>query len=109
MNLQEIREKYPPHRLASQVEFDRMMAAMNMEQTELNHPYLDRDRELAKQRENLMMQMDAIRIQLKSIAVERLELEQRRKDVNRLFYELKHNLVAANPIGCFPKKEDTAA
>jgi hypothetical protein len=86
-----------------------MMAAMNMEQTELNHPYLDRDRELAKQRENLMMQMDAIRIQLKSIAVERLELEQRRKDVNRLFYELKHNLVAANPIGCFPKKEDTAA
>jgi len=85
------------------------MAAMNMEQTELNHPYLDRDRELAKQRENLMMQMDAIRIQLKSIAVERLELEQRRKDVNRLFYELKHNLVAANPIGCFPKKEDTAA
>lgn len=84
-----------------------MMATMNLEQTELNHPLLDRDRELAKQRENLLMQMEAIRIQLKTINVERINLEQQRKDINRLFHELKHDLIMANPLGSFPKKEES--
>lgn len=105
MREKEIREKYPPRQLASQVEFDRVMSTMNQEQTELNHPYLDRDRELAKQRENLMMQMEAIKIQLKGIAVERLELEQKRKDINRLFHELKHDLIMANPREQYAKAE----
>lgn len=83
-----------------------MMATMNLEQTELNHPLLDRDRELAKQRENLIMQMEAIRIQLKTINVERINLEQQRKDINRLFHELKHDLIMANPLGAFPKKDE---
>lgn len=83
-----------------------MMATMNTEQTMLNHPYLDRDRELAKQRENLLMQMEAIKIQLKSIAVERIELEQKRKDINRLFHELKHDLIMANPRERFAKNSD---
>ena len=80
-----------------------------MEQIALNHPYLDRDRELAKQRENLLMQMEAIRIQLKGIAVERLDLEQKRKNINRLFHELKHDLIMANPHDGYAKKEDSAA
>jgi seryl-tRNA synthetase len=97
MNANEIKAKYEGRKCESQVEFDRVMSEMNAEQTQLNHPYLDRDRELAKQRENLMMQMDAIKIQLKGIAVERLELEQKRKDINRLFHDLKHELIMANP------------
>ena len=106
MNIQEIREKYPPRKLNSQVEFDNMMSQMNAEQTEMNHPLLDRDRELAKQRQNLMMQMDAIKIQLKGIAVERLELEQKRKDINRLFHELKHDIIMLNPRDGYAKAFD---
>lgn len=106
MNIQEIREKYPPRKLNSQVEFDNMMSQMNAEQTEMNHPLLDRDRELAKQRQNLMMQMDAIKIQLKGIAVERLELEQKRKDINRLFHELKHDIIMLNPRDGYAKISD---
>ena len=109
MNEKEIREKYPPRQLTSQVEFDRVMSTMNQEQTELNHPYLDRYRELAKHRENLMMQMDAIKIQLKGIAVERLELEQKRKNINRLFHELKHELILANPREGYAKKDEATA
>ena len=51
----------PPRQLNSQVEFDSIMSQMNADQTAMNHPYLDRDRELAKQCQNLMMQIDAIK------------------------------------------------
>lgn len=107
MNEKEIRAKYPARQLESQIEFDRVMSTMNEEQTSLNHPLLDRDRELARQRENLLIQMEAIKIQLKSIAIERLELEQKRKDTNRLFHELKHELIMANPREGYAKKEET--
>ena len=106
MKIQEIRGKYPPRKLNNQVEFDSLMSQMNAEQTALNHPYLDRDRELAKQRENLMMQMDAIKIQLKGIAVERIELEQKRKDINRVFHELKHDIIMLNPRDGYAKTTD---
>lgn len=87
----------PPRQLESQVEFDRMMSTLNAEQTRINHPYLDRDRELARQREMLETQKQAISIQLNQIKIERLELEQKRKDINRIFHELKHELIIANP------------
>lgn len=97
MNAQEIRQKYPPRQLESQVEFDRMMSTLNAEQTRINHPYLDRDRELARQREMLETQKQVISIQLNQIKIERLELEQKRKVINRIFHELKHELIIANP------------
>ena len=106
MNASEIKAKYEGRKCESQVEFDRVMSEMNAEQTVMNHPYLDRDRELAKQRQNLMMQMDAIKIQLKGIAVERLELEQKRKDINRLFHELKHDIIMLNPRDGYAKTSD---
>ena len=81
------------------------MSQMNADQTAMNHPYLDRDRELAKQCQNLMMQIDAIKIQLKGIAVERLELEQKRKDINRLFHELKHEIITLNPRDGYAKAD----
>ena len=97
MKEQEIRAKYEARKCENQKEFDFLMQEMNNEQTHLNHPYLDRDRELAKQRELLMQQMDAIKIQLKAIRVERIDLEQKRKDINRMFHDLKHELIMANP------------
>lgn len=81
---------------------------MNREQTLLNHPYLDRDRELAKQRSMLETQRNAIQIQIKQNQMERIELEQKRKDINRLFHELKHELIQLNPMDGWPKKEDVS-
>jgi hypothetical protein len=88
------------------MEFDRLMSEMNTEQTHLNHPYLDRERELAKQRELLETQKQAINIQLNQIKVERLELEQKRKEINRVFHDLKHDLIMLNPRENYAKESD---
>lgn len=98
MNEQEIRERFKARKLENQIEFERMMNEMNTMQTNLNHPSLDRDRELLKQRQLLMQQNSAINIQLDAIQVERYDLEQKRKNINRLFHELKHELIMLNPI-----------
>ena len=106
MNEKEIRAKYEAQVCATQMEFDRLMSEMNTEQTHLNHPYLDRERELAKQRELLETQKQAINIQLNQIKVERLELEQKRKEINRVFHDLKHELIMLNPRENFMRKEE---
>ena len=98
MTEQEIRDRFKARKLESQMEFERMMNEMNTVQTNLNHPSLDRERELLKQRQLLMQQKSAINIQLDAIKVERLDLEQKRKDINRLFHDLKHELIMLNPI-----------
>ena len=104
MNKEEIMARFRPRQCESQMEFDRIMSEMNMEQTHLNHPYLDRQRELAKQRELLETQKQAINIQLNQIKVERLEMEQKCKDINRLFHELKHELIMVNPRERFARE-----
>jgi len=103
MNEKEIRAKYEARKCETQMEFDRLMSEMNTEQTHINHPYLDRERELAKQRELLEQQKQAINIQLKAIKLERLDVEQRRKDINRVFHELKHDLIMLNPRESYAK------
>ena len=106
MNEKEIRAKYEARKCETQMEFDRVMSEMNTEQTHLNHPYLDRERELAKQRELLETQKQAINIQLNQIKVERLELEQKRKEINRVFHDLKHDLIMLNPRENYAKESD---
>ena len=106
MNEKEIRAKYEARKCETQMEFDRLMSEMNTEQTHLNHPYLDRERELAKQREMLETQKQAINIQLNAIKVERLELEQKRKDINRVFHDLKHELIMLNPREQYARPKD---
>ena len=81
MNEKEIRAKYEAQVCETQMEFDRIMSEMNTEQTHLNHPYLDRERELARQKELLEQQKQGINIQLNAIKLERLDLEQKRKDI----------------------------
>lgn len=105
MNEQEIRGKYPPQVVETQIEFERIMSEMNTEQTRLNHPYLDRDREIAVQRENIKIQIQALKQQDSSLKMERLALEQKRKDINRVFHDLKHEFIMLNPIERFAKKE----
>lgn len=105
MNEQEIRARFEARKLESQIEFERMMNEMNTMQANLNHPSLDRERELLKQKQLLDQQKSAINIQLNAIKVERLDLEQKRKNINRLFHELKHELIMLNPIEGYAKEE----
>ena len=105
MNEKEIRAKYEARKCETQMEFDRVMSEMNTEQTHLNHPFLDRERELIKQKKLLEQQKSAINIQLDAIKLERLDLEQKRKDINRVFHDLKHELIMMNPLENYAKEQ----
>ena len=106
MNEKEIRAKYEARKCENQMEFDRLMSEMNTEQTHLNHPYLDRDREIAQQRENIRIQMQALKTQDAALKIERIDLDQKRKEINRVFHDLKHELIMLNPREQYARPKD---
>ena len=108
MKAEEIREKYPPRVVETQIEFERIMSEMNAEQTHMNHPYLDRDREIAMQREQIKVQIQALHIQGSALRMEQLELEAKRKEMNRVFHDLKLEFIMLNPAEKFVKDKDAA-
>ncbi len=90
---------YPPRKCNSQIEFDELMHNVNDLQTKTNHPYLDRLREINKQKTLIKVQIDGLHQQLSALKVEALDIEQRRKDSNRVFHDWKHTLIEMNPLG----------
>lgn len=108
--MQVLREKYPPQKCENQIEFEAIMSQMNDEQTHINHPFIDKDRELSVKKEELKLQLDAIYTEIRKINLERLELDAQRKEINRFFHDLKHELIMLNPREQFvrPKDNDTS-
>ena len=96
---------YPPRKCNSQIEFDELMHNVNNMQSKTNHPYLDRLREINKQKTLIKVQIEGLRQQLNALKVEALDIEQKQKDNNRVFHEWKHTLIELNPLG---QKNDTA-
>lgn len=104
-------EQFAPKKCENQVEFDERMHAINNQQSIENHPYLDRLREISKQKALISVQMDALKQQMKALRVEAIDIEQKQKDMNRLFHQLKHELIEMNPKGLKnePDKEEEAS
>ena len=96
---EEMKVKLQPRKCNSQVEFDELMHEINNQQSLENHPYLDRLRELNKQRALIETQKQALNVQLNAIKVERIEIEQKQKDINREYHAIKHELIELNPLG----------
>ena len=94
---EEMKAKLQPRKCNNQIEFDSLMHEINNQQSLENHPYLDRLRELSKQRALIETQKQALNVQLNAIKVERLEIEQKQKDINREYHALKHELCELNP------------
>ncbi|MCR5817904.1 MAG: hypothetical protein K6F89_02235 [Prevotella sp.] len=82
------------------------MSELNAEQTHMNHPWLDRDREISLQRTNIKVQILALHQQDNALKMEQVELEQKRKDINRTFYDLKHELIMLNPREKYAKQKE---
>ena len=97
MKQKEIMEQFAPKKVNNQIEFDTFMHEVNNVQAGLNHPYLDRIRELNKQRTLIETQKQALNLQLNAIKVERLEIEQKQKEINRVFHDIKHKMIELNP------------
>lgn len=94
-----MKAKLQPRKCNSQVEFDELMHEINNQQSLENHPYLDRLRELSKQRALIETQKQSLNVQLNAIKVERLDIEQKQKDINREYHALKHELIEMNSLG----------
>lgn len=101
-----VKEKYPPHEVENQIEFEKIMTELGDEQTKLNHPLINKEVELDKKTANIEMQMQALKIQLNAIRIEKKDLLLERKEINRQFHEVKHEFIQLNPREKFVKQEN---
>lgn len=106
-NEKEIRAKYPPHEVETQVEFDEVMERINFDQRQLVQPFAEKELELLNQRTLLKQQMTAIRIQIDAIDMQKRTVVAQHKDINRVFHEIKREFIMLNPKEKFinPEKE----
>lgn len=70
---------------------------MGGEQAAANHPLLDAQREINRKRQEIKAEIATLNARLNLLGAQWHELEQKRKDINRHYYELKHQFVLAHP------------
>ena len=105
-NLELLREKYPPRKVENQMEFERIMNEMNAVQGNMNHPFIDRDDVLMRKLGEMELQRLQLITEMQKLKAERLENDRKRREINRVFHELKHNLIVLNPREDFIRKEE---
>ena len=81
----------------TQQEFEYQMQVWGEEQTAANHPLLDEQRAINQKREQIKAEIATLRARLSQLGVRWHEVEQKRKDINRHYYELKHQFGIAHP------------
>lgn len=95
----------PPRQLGSQAEFDRIMNEIDTDHSHLCRPLVDQDDGLLAQMLQLETRKRAIDIEINAVKAERLEVERERRVINRMFHDLKHELIMLNPIDGYPKRD----
>ena len=81
----------------TQQEFEYQMHVWGEEQTAANHPLLDEQLAINQKREQIKAEIATLRARLSQLGVRWHEVEQKRKDINRHYYELKHQFGIAHP------------
>ena len=97
MKYEELKAKFMPRVVASQMEFDEVMRGINHEQTLDNHPLLDETRKLNARQSLIRMQIQSLHAQESAVKTERIHIEQVQKDINRAYHQLKKDWIACNP------------
>ena len=109
MNEQKVKElqaKFAPKECESQIEFERLMAELQDANTQAAHPYLDKIQEINHASLKKDKELHQLHAEIDSLKIIKLEVEQELKDVNRVFHDLKHQLVMLNPREKFVKPEN---
>lgn len=83
------------------------MEQINFDQRQLVQPFAEKELELLNQRTLLQQQMNAIRIQIDAIDMQKRTVVAQHKNINRVFHEIKHEFIMLNPKEKFinPEKE----
>ena len=92
-----LRAKYPPHKAGNQQEFDTWMSQLNEVQSNDNIPFNKQKAEIRKQRDIIRLQMQNLRQQDHLLKMQYMEIEDRQRDNNRVYYTLKHEMLTLNP------------
>ncbi len=96
-SMEEIREKYTPHVVETKGEFDDYMEAVNHAQREAVRPLEEQLKELNRQTLLIDTQMSALNIQKKTLIMQKIDIDSKRKEFNRAYHDLKHEMVMLNP------------
>ena len=97
MKEKEIREKFQPKHYEVQGEFDAVMHEINDEQTKANAPYNDKLRQLDIEKNEIEQKIAQLNLKKQENKGKRLQIEQVKKEMNRVFHEIKHELISLNP------------
>ncbi len=73
------------------------MGLLNEQQTAAVRPIIDEEKSIIQQRENIQMEILALRQQQSALKMKLLDLEKRHKATNRVFHDLKHEMIVLNP------------
>lgn len=98
MKENEIRAKFKARKCENENEFQRMMREMNDEQTMLNHPFVDKEMNIMHEKLQINAQIQELRCKVTALNLELQEVMREKKQINRLFHELKHALIMSNPL-----------
>ena len=87
--------------MGSQTEFETMMGCINADQTLANQPFIDKEDEIKVEYERAELDLLEIKRRFSEIRLKRMQLEKERRDVNRMYHSLKHDLIELNPRNSF--------
>ena len=98
MKENEIRAKFKARKCENENEFQRIMREMNDEQTMLNHPFVDREMSIMSEKLQINAQIQELQCKIAALNLELQKVVREKKQINRLFHELKHALIMSNPL-----------
>ena len=73
------------------------MSQLNEVQSNDNIPFNKQKAEIRKQRDMIRLQMQNLRQQDQLLKMQYMEIEDRQRDNNRVYYALKHEMLMLNP------------
>lgn len=94
---QQLRERFAPVKCDTQLQFDGYMNRLNLYQSEVNHPYIDRKAGIRQRRASILSQIETAKAELHSLRAELLAIEQEQHEQNRAFHVLKAEMNILNP------------
>ena len=81
----------------TQQEFDYQMQVWGGEQAAAVHPLLDAQREIQRKRLEIKAEISTLYTRYNLLGAQLRELEQKQKDINRHYHELKLQFIMAHP------------
>jgi predicted nucleic acid-binding Zn-ribbon protein len=102
MNTNEIRVLFKPHLVVTQSEYVDFMRRVDEAQTAANHPYADKTAQLHIERTRLAARINAIKVEIAAVDNDIRQLNLDRKEMNRAFHNIKHEMAQLNPKDTLP-------